>query len=72
MLHKNCLQSTQYSDACNAQEKLTGNKGYAKFGGKRGQTKCIIRVVQMANSRLFFGQTVSQFACPGPLLAYLS
>ena len=43
-------------------------------GGGRGgglQTKCIIRVVQMANSRLFFGQTVSQFTCPGPLLAYL-
>ena len=64
MLHKNFLQSTQYWDACNAQEKLTETKVM--------QTKCVIRVVQMANSRLFFGQTVSQFACPGPLLAYLS
>ena len=41
-------------------------------GGDGLQTKCIIRVVQLANSRLFFGQTVSQFTCPGPLLAYLS
>ena len=74
MLHKNCLQSTQYWDACDAQEtSINWNKGYAKFGGGRrgGQTKCIIRVVQIACSRLFFGQTVSQFACPGPLLAYL-
>ena len=73
MLHKNFLQSTQYWDACNAQEKLTETKVMQNLaGGGEAQTKCVIRVVQMANSRLFFGQTVSQFACPGPLLAYLS
>ena len=81
-----CLQSTQYWDACNAQETSTETKvmqnlagGGGGGGGGRGgrvegglQTKCLIRVVQMANSRLFFRETVSQFACPGPLLAYLS
>ena len=47
-------------------------RGGGGGGGGGLQTKCLIRVVQMANSRLFFRQTVSQFACTGPLLAYLS
>ena len=51
-------------------QNLAGGGG--GVGGGGGQTKCIIRVVQIACSRLFFRQTVSQFACPGPLLAYLS